>query len=356
MTGYPSIDKPWLKYYSKEAINAPLPEMTMYQYIWENNKDHLSDIALRYYGTKITYGRLFENIKRAASAFYSMGVREGDIVTIMSLHTPETIVCIYALNYIGAVANIVYLTLSEKEILQALKATESKLLLVLDVALDKVKRIKNSFSIPVVVMNLSDSFPPYLKLGYRLKTKPIKHDFLTWRGFIAKAETCAPEAADHAATAVIVYTSGTTGEPKGVELSNDNINAIALQYNFVDFKIERGDTMLVFMPPFLSIGLCYLHMPMCLGVELIICADPDPQNVTAEFFKLKPNHFVTAPSNALLVLSEPKRDLSFVKSFGAGGDSMSVEDENKLIWVSALVSRPQEIVLCPEKWTGTVVE
>jgi long-chain acyl-CoA synthetase len=54
MTGYPSIDKPWLKYYTEEAIHAPMPEQTMYQYLWENNRVHLSDIAMRFYGTKIS--------------------------------------------------------------------------------------------------------------------------------------------------------------------------------------------------------------------------------------------------------------------------------------------------------------
>ena len=44
LTGYPSIDKPWLKYYSEEAINAPLPECTIYEYLWENNKDHLDNL------------------------------------------------------------------------------------------------------------------------------------------------------------------------------------------------------------------------------------------------------------------------------------------------------------------------
>ena len=53
LTGYPSIDKPWLKYYSEEAINAPLPECTIYEYLWENNKNHLDDIALVYFGRKI---------------------------------------------------------------------------------------------------------------------------------------------------------------------------------------------------------------------------------------------------------------------------------------------------------------
>ena len=63
LTGYPSIDKPWLKYYSEEAINAPLPECTIYEYLWDNNKDHLYDVALNYFDRKITYGELFENIE-----------------------------------------------------------------------------------------------------------------------------------------------------------------------------------------------------------------------------------------------------------------------------------------------------
>ena len=51
LTLYPSIEKPWIKYYSDEAINAPLPQCTIYQYIWENNKDYLRDTAINYYGT-----------------------------------------------------------------------------------------------------------------------------------------------------------------------------------------------------------------------------------------------------------------------------------------------------------------
>lgn len=112
LSGYPSIDQPWRKYYSGEALSAPLPRCTMFEYVWENNRDHLSDIALRYYGTKITYGKLFAEIRKAADALYAMGVRAGDIVTIMSMHTPEAVCAMYALNWIGAVANMVYPTLS----------------------------------------------------------------------------------------------------------------------------------------------------------------------------------------------------------------------------------------------------
>ena len=68
LTGYPSIDKPWLKYYSEEALNAKLPACTIYDYLYESNKDYRGRTALNYFGRKITYGELFENIEKAARA------------------------------------------------------------------------------------------------------------------------------------------------------------------------------------------------------------------------------------------------------------------------------------------------
>ena len=75
LTGYPSIDKPWLKYYTEEAINAPLPECTIFEYMYENNKEYPDDIALLYFNHKITYGELFENIDKTAKAFTKIGVK-----------------------------------------------------------------------------------------------------------------------------------------------------------------------------------------------------------------------------------------------------------------------------------------
>lgn len=76
LTGYPSIDKPWLKYYSEKALNTPLPECTVYELLWEKNKDHLDDIALMYFGKKISYRRLFESINKVANSFMALGVKK----------------------------------------------------------------------------------------------------------------------------------------------------------------------------------------------------------------------------------------------------------------------------------------
>ena len=107
-TGFPSIDKPWLKYYSEEAINAPLPECTIYEYLYENNKDYPSDIAINYLGRKISSKELFENIDRTAAAFLKAGVKEKEIVTVALPSIPEALYCVYALNKIGAVANMIH--------------------------------------------------------------------------------------------------------------------------------------------------------------------------------------------------------------------------------------------------------
>ena len=85
LTGYPSIDKPWLKYYTQEQINADLPKNKIYDYVWQNNKDYQARIALNYYDHRITYGQMFKGIEKAAKAYKKIGVCAGDVVSILAV-------------------------------------------------------------------------------------------------------------------------------------------------------------------------------------------------------------------------------------------------------------------------------
>lgn len=139
LTGYPSIDKPWLKYYSEEALNTPLPECTVYELLWEKNKDHLDDIALMYFGKKISYRRLFENINKVANSFMTLGVKKGDIVAMCVTNTPEMVYCFYALNKIGAIANMLDLRLSPSEFRDVLNEQKNSYVVLLDTCLKNMR-------------------------------------------------------------------------------------------------------------------------------------------------------------------------------------------------------------------------
>ncbi len=132
ITGYPLIDKPWLKHYSGEAINAPLPECTIYEYLWENNKDHLDDMAIVYFNRKITYRKLFENIEKTANAFRSLGIKCGEIVTIALPNSPENIYCLYALNKIGAIADIIDLRSKGDSLIHYLSESSARFAVICD--------------------------------------------------------------------------------------------------------------------------------------------------------------------------------------------------------------------------------
>ena len=337
LTGYPSIDKPWLKYYSEEAINVPLPEKTLYQYIYDNNKDFLRNTALDYFGKKISYGVLFENVEKVAKSFSAMGIKKGDIVTIMSMHTPETIYCIYALNRLGAVANMIYLTLSEQEIVTAVKTTKSKVLVVLSVALEKINKVYEEMELEhVIVVTPSDSMKAAMRLGYKLKTRQgkLSKKYISYSRFISMGIAVAgikDAPYNKAEPAVIVYTSGSTGEPKGVMLSNYNLNAVAHQYKVSGMQFERGDTFFNMLPPFVGFGVSVgMNLPLALGMEEILWILPDKENVARGFSKSKPNHFVSGPAMLDGIMKTIKTKMDFLTTFAGGGESISVEKEDEV--------------------------
>ena len=190
LTGYPSIDKPWLKYYSEEAINAPLPECTIYEYLWKNNKDHLDDVALNYFDRKITYGELFENIEKAAKGYSALRVSAGDIVTICAVTIPETIYTLYGLNRLGVICNMVDPRTSTDGIKNYIKEVNSKIVVTIDVAYPKiVEAVKGTDVKNIVVISPADSLPQPKKFLFKaFKSPKIPDDKLhiKWEDLIAQ--------------------------------------------------------------------------------------------------------------------------------------------------------------------------
>ena len=354
-TGYPSVDKPWLKYYSEEAINAPLPESTIYEYLYENNKDYPADIAIHYYGRKITYKELFDNIDRTAKGFTALGVKQGDIVTIALPSVPEALYAVYALNKIGAVANMIHPLAGEKEILHYLNEVESRVAVIFDGTYEIIGRsIEETRVERAVVVSAADSLPLGIKLLYGLKHKsaklPAPSPFLTWRQFLRAGEDAAlPQVRKNPdEMAVISHTGGTTGEPKGVMCSDQNINALIWQIG-CNLPHMRQEIYLVVLPPFINYYSLVNAMmePLAFGFQVVLIPSYKPEKFGEYIRKYRPNHISSIPSfwETILSLDESQLlDLSCLNHIYYGGETMSIEKETAIN--DLLLSRGAQNTLC----------
>ena len=365
-TGYPSIDKPWLKYYSKEAIDFELPKMTATDFIRKNNETKKGSVAINFYGNKITYGELFDNKAfEAYLAFKKLGIEKGDYVTFCMPTLPETIYSFIALNDIGAVCNFIDLRMNKERILKYINDTNSKLVVSFNGVSEKVYDILyGSTATKLIDVDVTDSLKAPLKFLYNLEVKDKfkcdKEDTLSWKQFIKNGKDISNseyrrlkdeyeviknrykdpnyKAYTIDKPAAIVYTGGTTGEPKGAELSNDSLVLPCLQYSLADIPRGYNDKFVNIMPPFIAYGLVNgIELPLSLSMECMLLPKFDPDEFSQILKKQKPEHFVGIPLHYEKLMADKRcegLDLSFIKNAGCGGDVIpeSLEkDVNKFL-------------------------
>ena len=341
LTGYPSIDKPWLKYYSEEAINAQLPACTIYDYLYENNKDHLQDIALIYFKRKMTYGNLFQEIELVAKSLVGMGIKENDVCTIVSLSCVNSVILFYALNRIGAISNFVNVLASQEEIKGYIEESKSRYVMCLDLFLEKTLAASSS-DVEVISFSLSDYMPMQIRLAYDFKIgvgkfAALKDNRITpWKMFLEfsnKVDELPVTTRRADSVSVWAHTGGTTGFPKTVLHTDKAYNAVAMQYKQC-FGAKRGEVFLNIIVPFVVYGaLTCLHMPLCLGVSVVLIPKFEADDWHSYFQTYKPNHIAGIPSYFIPMLSDSRLqnlDLSFVKSVSAGGDGLTEEIEKRI--------------------------
>lgn len=340
LTGYPSIDKPWLKYYSEEAIQRKLAPNTIYGYLWDSNREHLDDIALVYFEKKITYRVLFKKIEQCARSLTELGVKAGDIVTIQTLAIPQTVVLLYALSRVGAVANLIYISNIESEVNHFLKHTESRLYFVLSGIYEQFPHVLEGTKVErAILFSLDTEMDSLTRLVYRLTTRQKKRrdseTVLSWDSFMKlMPEQYLDAPVDDQRPVAMVYTGGTTGTSKAVVLTNHSINSLVFQYEKAEMGFVRQSVFMNALPPFIAFGLTVsLHLPLCMGVKTVLIPDPSTENAARKFIKYKPNYYVAGPAQIESIFNQPKAlkmDFSFLKLLATGGDALPASREERI--------------------------
>ncbi len=335
-----SISKPWVNYYDEGVPKSfDYPNMSIWEFLYDKIKEFPDKLAYEYYGTTATFRRFTYEIEEAARALKAMGVEEEDVVTICSANVPQAIVLFYAVNMVGAIANMVHPLSAQNEILHYLTLSKSKYVFTLDVAYENVMSIIDKTSaVKVVVISASEKMNPVVRFAYNLtqgrKNKINYEDdmVLSWSnfldfGYMYDGEYKVKRKAND--PAIILYSGGTTGKPKGIVLSNLNLNAPTMQTCSMMQPVLPGDTILTIMPIFHAFGLdVCVHSPLTLGLKCILIPVFNYKKFGRLIKQYKPNYIVGVPTLLDTMINDPgvkEMNLSFIKDIITGGDTVSVE-------------------------------
>ncbi|MBR2826840.1 MAG: AMP-binding protein [Erysipelotrichaceae bacterium] len=335
------------EHFFDEKHEIDYPQLTMFQLVKKNAAKYPDEVAYEFIGKKTTYREFLGKVELTAKALTSIGIREGDAVTICMPNCPQAIDTFYAVNRIGAIANMIHPLSAESEITFYLNISNSKVILTLDQFYEKIVAAREGCDHTVIILmaQVSDELPKYLELPYKIKNfgkysnLPNQAYSLTWKEFLhygSKFPLPLPKIEFKVdRTAVILYSGGTTGTTKGIMLSDLNFNACALQSSVaMEVPYEKGQKILAVMPLFHGFGLGIgIHTCLVKG----ICCDLIPQFTVKTYaqmlVKKKPNFIAGVPTlyEALLRTKGLElANLSFLKGMYSGGDSLSVELKTKV--------------------------
>ena len=328
----------WYEHQTKALWRPDYPESSMYDYLKEVSSKWSRLGALYFEGKSVSFDEMFRQIEACSRAFQAIGVKKGDFVTIVSPNLPQAVYAFYALNALGAIANMLHPALSPAEIKSAVLKTGSRVVLTLDMFLNKLEEVSwpEGAKPLAVVIRISDALPPVKKILYRLKEKKPGSG-LAWNDFLAKGNGYdflnSHGAGDD--VAAIMYSGGTTGESKGIMLTNRNFNALAIQsYDTMGIDDVSGMKVLNILPIFhgTGLGIC-VHSMLCNGIQSYLIPLFNAEKCAKLIFREKIEFLFGVPAFYDAILRCPefdKYDCSFLRVIGSCGDVLPDKTRQKI--------------------------
>ena len=317
-------------------VSVKYPVMPVYEF-WANSARKFPHrAAVIYYGARHTYAELWGQARCFAYNLRGVGVVKGDRVGVLLPNTPQFIVAYNAVQLVGGVVVAINPLMPVPEVERELKETGCKVLVILDRLLDK---LPGEAPETVIVAEAAHYAPLNLRLLSRLRHRGIRRprgalrfeDLVNGPGMEEYTQVDAEEDA-----AVIVFTSGTTGEPKGVMLTHYGLVANALQsYHWLrgwgySAKPQAAGWPIILcaMPFFHSYGLVTLNEAVSFGCTMVLLPNPTAEDIMKATDRYRVTHFPLIPRLIRDILGHPdlgKYDLTSLTTCASGGAAIPVE-------------------------------
>lgn len=340
-----SVKTPWYPAYGNTPPKLNYPKTTLFEE-FENIATLYPDlVAYEFMGKKTKYSKAYSDVIQCGKALKSIGIQEGERVTICLPNCPQAITMFYAVNMIGAVANMIHPLSSPSEIEFYLHDSQSVAAITLDLFWGKFESLRNNTELPkMIIGSVGDALSSMKRIGYKMMTQKkitrmtphadtsLWNDFMNRGHLYLKDDYKVKRKAED--PAVILYSGGTTGVSKGILLSNYNFNCLGRQIMAMEPEVKLGDSILAVMPLFHGFGLgVSIHSFLANGGRCILVPRFTVQSYANLIRKCKPNYIAGVPTlfEAILRLPSFKHvNLSSLKGIFSGGDSLSPDLKKRL--------------------------
>ncbi len=346
--------KPWLKFYDYVPESIDYPKKTIYEAVRDSAMANPDKIAYDFLDNTSTYSQFISDIDHCADALYALGLRKGDRVTISLPNCPQALICLYAINKLGAISSMIHPLSPPKEVKFYLNISKSKYAITLDAFFNNfIQGIDSTTVEKIILTKISDYLLLPKKIGFKLtagrKIKKVpSNPKVVWLKDLMRNEYNHVDKAliDPEEFAIILYSGGTTGTPKGIQLSNMNFNCLGFQA-LAQGPVSNQDSVLSILPIFhgFGLGVC-VHTFILGGGKCILVPKFSPENVLDLIKKKKPVYIAGVPTLYAALARNPKIskvDFSCIKGAFCGGDHLP--HDIKLEFEKAVNLKEQLIVL-----------
>jgi len=300
------MSRPWEKTYPKEIpLRLEYPQIHTYELFSKSAESFPQNTSILFFNKKFSYAELEEKISIFASYLQKNGIKKGDRVALMLPNCPQFIISYYAVLRIGGIVVAFNPLYEAKEISFQIEDSGARTFITLDIFFEKIYSYENLKNI--IIASIADYLPFPLNVLYlfkeRGKLRALKRKRGGFRHFkeILKAPPQKPDSVEinpEKDLALLQYSGGTTGIPKGVMLTHKNIIANTLQCRNWFARAERGNEIFLSILPFFhAMGMTTsLNLPVYLGATMVVYPKFDPQKVLGLIDAHRPTLFTGVPA------------------------------------------------------------
>lgn len=319
------------------------PEVPLTHFLEEAAREFPEKDAIYFQGKRIIYRDLLAEVYQLANGLKKLGIKKGERVSIMLPNSPQAVIAYYAVLFLGGIVVQTNPMYTEREIEYQINDSESETIICLDLLYPRIKKVRERTPLKRVIVTSMKEYLPFpknwlysFKMAKEIKRINMENDIIHFSSLI-KESSPEPVISPYKSPdemALIQYTGGTTGFPKGAMLSHRNLIANCCQAAAWLYKAKRGKTKILGVLPFFHVyGMTVV---MNFGVyqagTMILIPRFDRDAILKAISKHRPTIFPGAPTMYVGLINHPnimKYDLSSIDACISGSAPLPLEVQEK---------------------------